>query len=174
MIINWWIPNDQHGHCEDECGSDMISCISGERVKHSASLCCHQWLGLHIASIDHSYRWFNKATDTQKLQFKRMVDLFLTLLSALHFSQLVCITCWSIWKCERMGSRDKRTRMKVPDQLHRDDKHPNICHLVSTCHHLLEGLSALLSVCPLADFRPTPFIPEQVFLTALTINDKWE
>ena len=54
----------------------------------------------------------------------------------------------------------------------------------TTCHHLLERLSAPLSACPLADFffflvfffffRPTPFIPEQVFLTALTINDKWE
>lgn len=74
---------------------------------------------------------------------------------------------------QRQGCiKTQRSKMKVPGQLHGDDKHPNICHLVSTCHHLPEALSAPLSVFPLADFHPTPFIPEQVFLTALTINDK--
>lgn len=63
--------------------------------------------------------------------------------------------------------------MKVPAQLHRDDKHPNICHLVSTSHHLQEGaVSTTVSVSIGSIFHPTPFIPEQVFVTALTINDK--
>lgn len=47
----------------------------------------------------------------------------------------------------------------MPAQLHRNDKHPNICHSVSTCHHFQEGLSALLSVCPLADFAPHTIYP---------------
>lgn len=64
----------------------------------------------------------------------------------------------------------------------RRDKHPDICHLPSTCHHFQEGpVSAAVSVSigifffPSFFFsRPTSFIPEQVSLTALTINDKWE
>lgn len=70
------------------------------------------------------------------------------------------------------GIKIHRTGMKVPSQLYRDDKHPNICHLHSTRNHPPEGLSAPLSFCPLADFHPAPFIHEQVFLTALTLNDK--
>lgn len=58
----------------------------------------------------------------------------------------------------------------------RRDKHSDICHLPSTCHHFQEGpVSAAVSVSiGIFFFRPTSFIPKQVSLTALTINDKWE
>lgn len=103
-----------------------------EQISHSVALCCQQWLlPLYRMQLIKSTDNFTEQ-QTHYISVKACLCwIFFFFLFVLHPNCAVASDRTA--KKRPGGIRTQRTIMEMPGQLCRDDKHPNMCHSVSSC-----------------------------------------
>lgn len=170
MIINWWISSDQH-----RLGAKMNEAVAGAAACQGSALAaqrhcvatsiCHCVQHQSITGTDNL-----REQQTQKLQLRKRVAHF----AAIVFSPAkpVCTTRRSFRIYRGEGGRDEAAASKHNGPgwkcLLSSTEMTNIQISVTWCLLVItfkKGLSAPLSVCPLADF----FTPHHLSLSRCSL-----